>query len=272
MFDDEPDMRDWWGDDREPGKPRTIRFCWSHEPEVRSDTPRVMTWFGLIVVGVVLLIIFGCGVAPPPAPAATLPPVTFVTVPPSTAPVTSEISAPADAPPMAAFRVDPPTTVPPDPCDVAQWTVNALPYEWLNLGPVHTAYRLVAMNCLGWDQATTDKWEAFIVDDVIRKESGGCWNLLRKGVVHPYLGCVTHYPNGAASDAGFFQIVGSNYAPGTWLCAEHGFCDAQSIIGAPFPSMLAGLLFVMYDGSHPWCYDGPDYYHWGCRTVTRNWP
>ncbi len=177
---------------------------------------------------------------------------------------------PAHGPYEQADRMNPPVTVPENPCDASRRFVDSLPYEWGNLQPVHQAYRSVAA-CLGWSPAVTNRWEQFLVEDVIKEESGGCWNVLRKAQWQGE-GCNFSYPNGSAEDAGFFQLIGLWHGPDGYLCTTFGTCGRNAVIASPFESMRAGLRAVMHDGSRPWCYDArARSFHDSCDTVPRAW-
>jgi hypothetical protein len=129
----------------------------------------------------------------------------------------------------------------------------------------------VASHCLGWTPAQVARWEFFVVDDVIKEESGWCWNVLRGGRWTGQ-GCNFSYPTGPFEDAGFFQVTSIWYGPGGYLCATFGQCGRSSIVASPYTSMIAGLRIVMHDGSRPWCYSASARsFHDGCATVPRSW-
>lgn len=167
-----------------------------------------------------------------------------------------------------AVRVS--TTVVRAPFDCATY-VNALPYEWMNLVPVHAAYRVTA-RCLGWSMKTVDRWENFIVEDVIRNESGGCWNLRRGARVDVWLGCRLSR-QGTREDSGFGQLIGIWWrGPGTPVCDRLILCSSNDIVASPWNSMRALLIVVETDGRGPWCYDArARRFHPACGTVSRYW-
>lgn len=181
------------------------------------------------------------------------------------------VSVTTDTP---AVRVDPPettTTLPP----TAEEICNSITYRKLDPEPARRCYVPLARE-LGWDDATIAKWDTFLMTDVIKGESVHCPAVM--GGLDPafisYEDC--SFPlekQGRHSDAGFFQLHGNNYESGDWLCVNFGYCSAQSIIQSPYHSMRSGLLFVMYDGKGPWCYNADAVkWHPGCRTVPRYWP
>lgn len=204
-----------------------------------------------------LIVDFGLSRADEPAPVADVPASVAI------------LDAPAAAT-EPAVRLDPPepTTPPTVPAFDPVAYVNALLYQWNHLEPAREAYRIVALT-LGWTDAEIKRWERFIVDDVIDKESGGCWRTMGGGVVSMEPGCVVTR-QGRGSDAGFFQLTRRYwYEPTGHLCRGWGICSASAIIGSPFQSMRAGLLAVMVDGRGPWCYPDANGFHTLCNTVPR---
>jgi hypothetical protein len=149
--------------------------------------------------------------------------------------------------------------------------VNSLPYSYRDMDPVREAYRIVA-SYKGWTPDQISRWEAFIVDDVIRKESGGCWNVMgnAKYLHHDGAGCILK-KQGNRSDAGFFQLIRPYwYGPNGYLCKEFGACGREAIIGSPWTSMWWGLEAIEFDGSRPWCYNAKARRaHHLCSTVPR---
>lgn len=222
---------------------------------------------GIIVVVMILVTSFGAERSPTKTIAMNV--VTLTEIADTTTTNVLEIKSPVTVM-MPAIRIEPPT--PPTtiiPFDPVAY-VNSLPYEWGNVEPAREAYHVVAAS-LGWTQPTISRWEAFLVDDVIRKESGGCWNLKGGGRVDPYLGCILN-PQGRREDSGFFQLISVWYGPGMYLCVEHGYCGSASIIASPWASMRAGLLAVMHDGKGGWCYDAyARSYHRSCAITPRSW-
>lgn len=183
------------------------------------------------------------------------------------------IGGPVEGPYQPADRLTPPppVTAPVDPCVAAQQLADGLVYTWGNLDPVRTAYRAVAGGCMGWTPAQITRWEAFIVDDVIKEESGGCWNVLRGGR-WTGTGCQFTYPNGSHEDAGFFQLIGIWHGyPDGYLCRTFGTCGRSAVIASPWSSMISGLRAIEHDGSRPWCYSASARsFHRGCASVPRN--
>lgn len=237
----------------------------------KTSTHKAMSIFGifmLIIIGVILL---GCG----PQPVADDPlQSTTVTVEVAPPPIPMfQITEPATVPVSTAIRVAPPTTTVPLP--TAEDICNSITYRKLDPEPARLCYVPLAHE-LGWDDATIAKWDTFLMTDVLKGESVHCPAVMggADAARISYDDCsIPPGAQGRRSDAGFFQIVGDNYAPGSWLCKNFGYCSAASIIQSPYHSMRAGLLFVMYDGKGPWCYNADAVkWHPGCRTVTRYWP
>lgn len=236
----------------------------------KTSTHKAMTIFGLILLAVIAFVLAGCG--PQPVAEEPLTPTT-VTVEVAPPPIPMfQITEPATTPVSVAVRVDPPTAPPPP---TAEEICNAITYRKLDPGPARICYNAVARE-LGWDDVTIAKWDAFLMTDVLKGESVHCPKVM--GGLDPalisYDDCsFPPHAQGRKSDAGFFQIHGDNYQPGDWLCVNFGYCSAESIIKSPYHSMRVGLLFVMHDGSRPWCYNA-DVIDWhpGCRLVTRHWP
>lgn len=182
------------------------------------------------------------------------------------------IGGPAEGPYSPAVRLNPPApTVPAPPtCDQTAAMVNGLSYTWGQLEPVRTNYRAVAQYCMGWTPDQIARWEAFIVDDVIKEESGGCWNVFRKGL-WTGSGCSFNYPNGAGEDAGFFQLIGVWHGRNGYLCTTFGTCGKHAVTSSPYMSMISGLRVIEHDGSRPWCYSASARsFHRGCASVPRH--
>lgn len=185
--------------------------------------------------------------------------------------VISSITGPATAT-EPAVRLNPPTTTiaSPPTCAETEAMVNSLAYEFMNLEPARANFRAVASHCMGWTPDQVARWEAFIVDDVIAKESGGCWNVFRKGLWNGH-GCDFRYPNGSGSDAGFFQLIGVWHGPSGYLCVNFGTCGKHAVTASPFTSMISGLRAIEHDGARPWCFsDWARSYHPKCATVPRH--
>lgn len=219
---------------------------------------------GLVVAFFVFAIdrAFSATPAPTYAPTSVLPP----PEPPI------EITAPASAS-ATALRVSPPTT---EPERIATFdcgaAVNAISYEWMNLEPARAAYRITA-GCMGWPADITHAWEAFIVDDVIRHESGGCPNLRGGARVIIWRNCIVD-PQGTREDSGFGQLIGVWWrGPGTPVCDRLALCTSNDVIVSAWNSMRALLVAVEHDGSRPWCYDAAARrLHDACAWTPRRWP
>lgn len=239
--------------------------------------------FAAIVVTFLLVVAFitwaslhaVSGAAPPdtmPAPTSSwqLPDVV------TTAPVLPSITEAATATePARRVTTTTTTTTTAVPFDCERY-VDALAYEYHNLAPVHDAYRVTAQ-CLGWPLEVVDRWETFIVDDVIDGESGGCWNL-RGGtdlsttpVGRP---CSAIKVDGTREDSGFAQLIGLWWrGPGTPVCDRLGLCSSGAVVASPWNSMRAALVAVEHDGRHPWCFNArARSLHRMCATVPRSWP
>jgi hypothetical protein len=176
----------------------------------------------------------------------------------TTIPVVIEIIESASQHLETAGRMDPPTTLPPpDPCGPeVQAYVNNIQYRKLDPGPSTEAYRLVG-TCLGWDGPTLDKWQLAINNDVFPGESTNCPIIFRGGNVRDDCSVIDI---GFGEDAGFFQLTRSYYGSGALLCKEYGVCDKWTIVATPWSSMYWGLVVIMHDGNHGWCYN-----HWSCN-------
>lgn len=238
--------------------------------------PTRRMWVTCLAIAIVLAMLVGLWFVWSVQHALSMPPApTTSTTTTTTLPL--ELPAVATAP---AVRVSIPTLEAPA-FDCARY-VNALQYEWQNLTPVHDAYRVTA-KCLGWPTETIDRWEHFIVEDVIRNESGGCWNLRRGGRVVTWLGCVLGYFNdagqwvstqGTREDSGFGQLIGIWWrGPGTPVCDRLILCSSNDVTASPWNSMRALLVAIEEDGKGPWCYDArARHLHPACSSVTRYWP
>lgn len=160
----------------------------------------------------------------------------------------------------------------PDPVDVI--AVNSLDYRFGHLDAPREAYRTVARH-RGWTDAAIVAWEPFLVDDVIARESGGCWQI-RGGTRYNRLGdaCAEPVRWGRASDSGFFQLISIHYRhPSGWLCQQEGLCSSAAVTSTPWTSMVAGLALVERDGKRPWCFsDWARRYHPMCATAPRAKP
>lgn len=157
----------------------------------------------------------------------------------------------------------------PDPADF--FLVNTQPYSYQDLGPVNIAYEVVA-RYRGWSEATIGAWRDFLVNDVIAKESGGCYNV-RGGVqfADGGAGCAIAR-QGRRQDSGFGQLVAVHYQyPNGWLCQQEGLCSADALTENAWNSMSGLLALVERGGKQGWCYDArARNYHRGCATAPSN--
>jgi hypothetical protein len=155
-----------------------------------------------------------------------------------------------------------------EPSPVDWYTVNAQPYSYGDLGPVEVAYRTVARH-RGWSEATIEAWLPFIVHDVVKGESGGCYNV-RRGVrlANGGQGCAIAR-QGRGSDSGFGQLISLHYrSPSGALCRDEELCSADAITATAWDSMTALLWLVERSGRHGWCYNArARSYHPGCSTA-----
>ena len=164
---------------------------------------------------------------------------------------------------LAACEVAPREVKEPDP--VAFYTVNTLPYAYTNVEPAREAYRIVATE-RGWSEADIAAWEPFLVDDVIAKESGGCYNV-RGGakMAEPGVSCLIRR-QGKGGDSGFGQVIGMHYRG--WLCDQEQLCSSADITLNAWNSMTALLALVERSGKHGWCWNAwARGFHPGCRTA-----
>lgn len=128
--------------------------------------------------------------------------------------------------------------------------VNSFTYTYKVGDAAMQAYRLVAAD-RGWSPAQISSWE-IAIDDIMRKESGYCWNL-RRGAVFAYYdgrGCVLKR-QGAHSDSGFGQLI-SIWRPVT--CRRANVCTTDATVASPWNSMSALLAVIEESGVGPWCY------------------
>lgn len=185
-----------------------------------------------------------------PAPEVQLKAIESVT---STTSTTPPMVATAN---MTAVRIDPPeTTLPFDP--VAY--VNSLAYEHMNPEPAMEAFRVVA-TAHGWTPEAIERWAPFVYDVMI-KESGFCWNVLRGPVLKDALGC-TLTKQGFGDDAGFGQVTYDGWGPRGAACLDYGLCSKWEVIASPWNSMTAMLALMEDSGRFPWCWDaGARAYH-----------
>lgn len=115
-----------------------------------------------------------------------------------------------------------------------------------------TAYRTVAA-VRGWTPETIDRWAPF-VEDVMAKESGGCWNLLGGAVMeYPQTGC-NIARQGHGEDAGVGQVTSAGWGSSGAACKVAGLCSREAVIASPWSSMTAMLVLMEAHGSFPWCF------------------
>lgn len=156
----------------------------------------------------------------------------------------------------------------PDP--MAFFIVNTLPYAYSNIEPAREAYRIVAAE-RGWSEADIAAWETFIVDDVIARESGGCYNV-RGGarMAESGVSCKIRR-QGRGSDSGFGQVTGIHWRG--WLCEQEQLCSHADITLNAWNSMSALLALVERNGRHDWCWnDWARSFHPECKRAPRTPP
>lgn len=131
--------------------------------------------------------------------------------------------------------------------------VNSATYSYGDAAPALAAYRQVAAH-RGWTPASIAAWEPF-VSDVMRGESGYCYNLRRGATLKHTTGCVLAR-QGTGSDSGFGQVIRRyHYGPGQYLCVQEGLCSAQDVIATPWSSMTSLVAAMERNGRQPWCYN-----------------
>lgn len=156
----------------------------------------------------------------------------------------------ADDPPAPpelapAERISPPPPNYRDPRVI----VNQLPYEWMNLDPAVDAFHLVTA-FRGWPLEDIAAWTPF-VREVMARESGGCWNVLRGAIVSIWEGCVLSR-QGRYTDSGFGQVLMSVHK--SWLCPQEGLCSPAAVVASPWTSMTAFVALIERAGRQGWCY------------------
>jgi hypothetical protein len=144
--------------------------------------------------------------------------------------------------------------------------VNAMAYSYGDQEPAIAAFRLVAAD-RGWTPAAIDAWEPF-ADDVMRGESGYCWNLRRGAKLAQAEGCVLGR-QGRHSDSGFGQVIRKyHYGPGKHLCVNEGLCSAEAVIATPYSSMTSLVATLERMGKQPWCFNAwARKFHPTCKTA-----
>jgi hypothetical protein len=175
---------------------------------------------------------------------------------------------------LSAALVTPASAAEPSSRDIALFTTNVQEYFYNDMEPVRYAYRAVASHELGWSPAIIAAWEPFIVDDVIRKESGGCW-MIRGGTLYNSFGdsCWRPAVIGRRSDAGFGQVTPVLYrGRNSTLCRNAGLCSWQAVTASAWTSMLAVLVSVEQHGSYPWCYNAEARRYHNCKLAPKGRP
>jgi len=124
--------------------------------------------------------------------------------------------------------------------------------------PVRQTYAAVAC-ARGWEPARILAWWEF-VEDVVMKESMGCFNLRRDPVFRSGTGwgdsCVDSLVrNRNNEDSGYGQVTRSGWGPRGVVCRTTGLCSPEQIIASPFNSMTALVALVERSGSFPWCWN-----------------
>ena len=142
------------------------------------------------------------------------------------------------------------SVTPPTPCDVEKTRVNAQPYFANNPAPAMDAFRAVA-RCRGWSQGHIDSW-AIAVEDIMRFESGFCYNRLGGSLINDGANCDS-LRQGRREDAGFGQLISIHYKG--WLCAQEGLCSKWEVIATPWSSMTALLALIERSGTSGYCYN-----------------
>lgn len=148
---------------------------------------------------------------------------------------------------------EPHTETRPEPEPTAWFQVNTAPYSYDSYEPVHQAFTTVA-TWRGWTPEEIEAWRPFIVDDLIRNESHGCYNVRAGGAVFASwdgAGCVLAR-NGRHQDAGFGQVV---LRYNDWLCPQEGYCSPDEITVTAWDSMNAALAVIEHSGVGPWQYN-----------------
>lgn len=141
-------------------------------------------------------------------------------------------------------------TLPP-PVLTPEAMVNWLPYDYVEgKETALQAFRITA-KALGWDSARIEAWIPF-ADDVMAKESGYCWNLLRGATVSS-VGCVLKQ-QGTNDDAGIAQLTSVWHGRSGPICVQFGFCGRHGIIASPWTSFQSFVRLLEIEGSGPWCW------------------
>lgn len=127
----------------------------------------------------------------------------------------------------------------------------------MEVEPVRQTFASVACK-RGWEPERIRAWWPFI-QDVVMKESMGCFNLRRAPVFVRGTGwgdsCVDNLVrNRNTEDSGYGQVTRSGWGPRGVVCRQAGLCSPAQIIESPYNSMTALLVFVENNGKQPWCY------------------
>lgn len=140
----------------------------------------------------------------------------------------------------------------PEPLPVDWFTVNAAQYNYGDLTTIHAITYPTVARWRGWTEEEIEAWRPFIVDDIIAKESGGCYNI-RGGVrlANGGIGCAVAR-QGSGQDAGLGQVV-LRFNP--WLCEQEGYCSPDDITLTAWDSMNALLALIERSGVSPWNYN-----------------
>lgn len=143
------------------------------------------------------------------------------------------------------------SVTPPTACDVEKVRINALQYNYTDPVPAMEAFRAVS-RCRGWSQAQIDSW-AIAMEDIMRFESGFCYNVLGGARMGDSQGCQISR-QGSRGDAGFGQLISLHYRG--WLCSQEGLCSKWDVIATPWNSMTALLALIERSGVRGYCYSG----------------
>lgn len=155
----------------------------------------------------------------------------------------------------------------PDP--VAVYIVNTQPYTYGNMEPVHYAYEQVA-EWRGWTPEQIEGRRAWLIDNVVMGESGGCW-MIFGGTLYNDFGdpCTQPHRVGRKSDAGFGQVTPALYGRNATLCKRDGLCSKHDVVRSAWDSMNAMVAAYEYHGSFPWCWNaGARAYH-NCKAAPK---
>lgn len=146
------------------------------------------------------------------------------------------------------------TTTLPDPAQLLaedKARINGLVYSYGDPAPALAAFVAVT-TWRGWSAESIEAWTPFVTD-VMRRESGYCYNLRRGASIASSEGCVMKR-QGPHSDSGFGQVISIHYKPGAWLCEQESLCSADDIIADAWSSMTALVALMERNGRQPWCF------------------